>query len=205
MNPRMPLVGTLLVLMLMIPCAGNGQAVPAASDPDLHSFILAEGSYTRSLGNLSPTFPSAAGGSVGYGHYFPDHLVALVTLGYSGYRVSDGAGGDQKLAALQILAGPRYYFMTSGFMPFVFQNIGMNIVTEKITAADFASDRTSAQFAWQVGVGGAVVVAGPLALEAQAKYNSHFLYPEGSIEGVPDRGNMTGFEYGIGLAWMLGK
>jgi hypothetical protein len=40
-------------------------------------------------------------------------------------------------------------------------------------------------------------------MELQAKYNSHFLYHEGSTSGVPGRGNMTGFEYGVGLTWAV--
>jgi len=48
-------------------------------------------------------------------------------------------------------------------------------------------------------------IVGPLTLEAQAKYNAHFLYHEGSTDGLPELGNMTGFEYGVGVNWRTGE
>jgi hypothetical protein len=176
---------------------------PQPQQADLGSFLLFEGFYTRALGNLSPTFPSASGGYVGYGHYLPDHLILMAKLGYSHYALGDSAVSGEKLSAFHILGGPRYYFATDGLMPFVFFNVGVNIVTEAIATADFNSNRTSAQFGWQVGFGLSHPIAGPVGLEVQAKYNSHFLHHEGSTPGLPDLGNMTGFEYGFGLTWTL--
>jgi hypothetical protein len=183
-------------------CIGIPTGVQAQDGgTDLSSFVSAEGFYTRALGNLSPRFPSASGGYIGYGHYFPEHIVAMIKVGYSDYKLGEGIPSDQKLSAVHILAGPRYYFLTRGFMPFLFLNVGANIVTTKIDVTGFSSDRTSTQFAWQIGFGAAMHVVGPLTLEAQAKYNAHFLYHEGSTEGLPELGNMTGFEYGIGVNW----
>ena len=198
-NMKRHTVGALVaIIVLLQPAAAAAQNV---LNPDLSSYVSVEGLYTRALGNLSPTFPSATGGYVTYGHYFPEHLVAVLKVGYSNYDVSDTAPPDQKLQAVHVLAGPRYYFTAEGFMPFVFLHVGLNFVTNKIDVPDFSSDRTSTQFAWQFGFGGALRIAGPLMLEAQAKYNSHFLYHEGSTEGLEGLGNMTGFEYGVGLAW----
>ena len=155
------------------------------------------------LGNFATTFPSAAGGYLGYAHYFPEHMIAIAKIGYSGYRVSDDAQGEQKLNIIHILAGPRYYFATEGFMPFIFLNVGVNIVTEIINQPNFSSDRASSQFAWQVGIGSTIPIYGPLGVDLQAKYNAHLLYHEGSSEGVEGRGNLTGFEYGLGLTWAV--
>ena len=170
---------------------------------NLSSFAVLEGFYTRALGNLSPTFPSASGGYLGYGRHFPEHMVGIARIGYSNYKVSDDAQGEQKLNIVHLLAGPRYYFVTAGVMPFIFLNVGLNIVTEILNQPNFSSDRTSAQFAWQVGVGGSAFIFGPFGVDLQAKYNSHFLYHEGSSAGVENRGNMTGLEYGLGLTWAL--
>jgi opacity protein-like surface antigen len=191
----------LAVALTALPATSTAQMETEGSD--LKSFVSVEGFYTRALGNLAPRFPSASGGYVGYGHYFPTSIVAMVKVGYSGYDLGDGVPSDQKLSAIHLLAGPRYYFCTEGIMPFIFLNVGWNIVTTKIDAPTFSSDRTSSQFGWQVGLGAAVLVVGPVAVEAQAKYNDHFLYHEGSTEGVPDRGNMTGFEYGIGITMAI--
>jgi len=57
-------------------------------------------------------------------------------------------------------------------------------------------DRTSGQFAWQVGFGLMLVVVGDFGVSLDAKYNSHFLHHEAM---------MTGFEYGLGLTWNVGR
>ncbi|MDH4069854.1 MAG: hypothetical protein OEV30_05470 [Ignavibacteria bacterium] len=189
----------ILLLTAILPSSARSQ-----SGSDLSSFISVEGTYTRSLGNLSPIFPSAAGGYVSYGHYFPEQIVAMLKVGYSGYEVSDNATpSGQKLSAVHLLAGPRYYFTTNGLMPFLFLNVGLNFVTTKIDVGYFQSDRTSTQFGWQVGFGATLPITGPIGLEVQAKYNAHFLYHEGSTEGLEGLGNMTGFEYGLGVTWGL--
>ena len=193
------LVGLFVLLLIGIPADLNAQT----GATDLSSFVSVEGFYTRALGNLSPRFPSASGGYIGYGHYFPDNIVAMIKLGYSDYKLGEGIPSDQKLSAVHILAGPRYYFMTDAFMPFLFLNVGANIVTTRIDVTGFSSDRTSTQFAWQLGFGAAMRIVGPLTLEAQAKYNAHFLYHEGSTDGLPELGNMTGFEYGVGVNWAV--
>jgi len=114
------LVALFSLLSIAIPSELRGQT----GATDLSSFVSVEGFYTRALGNLSPRFPSASGGYVGYGHYFPDNIVAMIKLGYSEYKLGEGIPSDQKLSAVHVLAGPRYYFMTDGFMPFLFLNVG---------------------------------------------------------------------------------
>lgn len=206
MSTQMITRASLLIFLLAALVASSPRLLAQELEPqrtDLGSFLLFEGFYTRALGNLSHTFPSAAGGYVGYGYYMPDHLILLAQLGYSHYALGDSAVSGEKLSAFHVLGGPRYYFVPDGLMPFVFFNVGVNIVTEAIATADFNSNRTSAQFGWQVGFGLSHRIAGPVGLEAQAKYNSHFLYHEGSTPGLPDLGNMTGFEYGFGLTWTL--
>jgi hypothetical protein len=201
MDIRTMVLAVSMIAVTALPCATSAQEVRQA--PDLGSFVLLEGFYTRALGNLSPTFPSAAGAYAGYGHYLPDHVVLVVKAGYSGYSLADSALSGQKLSAFHLLGGPRYYFVPNGVMPFLLLNVGLNLVTEAISTPGFASNRTSVQFGWQVGLGLAYRISGPVGIEAQAKYNSHFLYHEGSTGGVEGLGNMTGFEYGVGLTWTL--
>lgn len=197
-------IPAILILLLGLTISAFRSGTAQDRTGDLSSFVLIEGIYTRALGNLSPTFPSAAGGYIAYGYYFPEQIVAMLKVGYSGYQVSDNATpSGQKLSAVHLLAGPRYYFSTNGLMPFIFLNVGLNFVTTKIDVGYFQSDRTSTQFGWQFGFGTAMQVAGPVGLEAQAKYNAHFLYHEGSTEGLEGLGNMTGFEYGLGVTWGL--
>jgi hypothetical protein len=172
------------------------------NDRSLKSFVLLQGIYTRALGNLSTEFPSAAGGYLGYGIFYPDRYVLMLLAGYSNYRLSDDvpASADLSLSAVHLLVGPRYYFSTDGLMPYVYLNVGLNIVQEKSTVSKYPTrelvDRTSGQFAWQVGFGLMLVVVGDFGLSADAKYNSHFLHHEAM---------MTGFEYGLGVTWNVGR
>jgi opacity protein-like surface antigen len=177
-------------------------AFTAQNDRSLKSFVLLQGIYTRALGNLSTEFPSAAGGYLGYGIFYPDRYVLMLMAGYSNYRLSDEvpASADLSLSAIHLMAGPRYYFTTDGLMPYVYLNIGLNIVKEKSTISKYPTrelvDRTSGQFAWQVGFGLMLVVVGDFGVSLDAKYNSHFLHHEAM---------MTGFEYGLGLTWNVGR
>ncbi len=177
-------------------------AVVAQNDRSLKSFVLLQGIYTRALGNLSTEFPSAAGGYIGYGIFYPDRYVLMLMAGYSSYRISDDvpASADLSLSAFHLMAGPRYYFSTDGLMPYVYLNVGLNIVKERSTVSKLPEreliDRTSGQFAWQLGFGLMVVVVGDFGVSLDAKYNSHFLHHEAM---------MTGFEYGVGLTWNVGR
>ena len=92
-----------ILLLTAIPVSVKSQTQTG----DLTSFVSVEGFYTRALGNLAPRFPSASGGYVGYGHYFPENIVAVVKIGYSDYKLGEGIPSDQKLSAVHVLAGPR--------------------------------------------------------------------------------------------------
>ncbi len=199
---------TLLMLVAIstilhaIPSIGKAQT-EVSEHNDLHNWLMVEGLYTRTLGELASTFPHANGGYVSYGMFFPENIMGIAKVGYSNYALNEAATAGQTLSAIHFMAGPRYYFITDGIMPFMGLNVGMNIVTEKITQPDFSSDRTSAQFAWQLTFGATIPIAGNIGLDANLSYNSHFLYHEGSTQGVSGRGNMTGFEYGLGLYYTL--
>jgi len=180
------------------PAMGQQTELPGENPGVLNSFVSAQGFYTRALGNLAAPFPSAAGGYVGYGIFYPDRYVLMLQAGYSSYRTSDDVphSSDLSLSAIHLMGGPRYYFTTDGLMPFVFLHVGLNIVQEKSMLAHDAVDRTSGQFAWQLGFGLMLVIVGDFGVELNAKYNSHFLYHEAM---------MTGFEYGLGLTWTVGR
>ncbi|MGB6032508.1 MAG: hypothetical protein WBG01_18565 [Bacteroidota bacterium] len=200
---------SIVLLIILVSASAFGQsgaqqqdALAGENGRSLNSFVLLQGIYTRALGNLSTEFPSAAGGYLGYGIFYPDRYVLMLMAGYSNYRVSDNvpASADLSLSAFHMMAGPRYYFTTDGLMPYVYLNVGLNIVKERSTVSELPAgkliDRTSGQFAWQIGFGLMLVVVGDFGVSLDAKYNSHFLHHEAM---------MTGFEYGVGLTWNVGR
>lgn len=195
---------SLALLIILVAASAFGQTALQPQDAptgengrSLRSFFLVQGIYIRALGILPTEFPSAAGGYLGYGIFYPDRFVLMLMAGYSSYRVSETVPNiaDLSLSAIHLMAGPRYYFATRGLMPYVYLNVGLNIVRERSTITHELVDRTSGQFAWQVGFGLMLVVVGNFGVSLDAKYNSHFLYHEAM---------MTGFEYGVGLTWNVG-
>jgi opacity protein-like surface antigen len=178
------------LVMVAMPLAGQDHP-----DRSLRSFVLVQGFYTRALGSVGEAFPSAAGGYLGYGLHFPDPYVLMMSAGFSGYTANESSTGDQTLWAIHFLVGPRYYFATDAYMPYLFLNVGLNIVREESTDPHLSSSRTRGHFAWQIGLGFQVAVAGPVSVDLQAKYNAHFLYHEAM---------MTGFEYGVGICYWIG-
>jgi opacity protein-like surface antigen len=180
----------LALMSVVVPLAGQDH-----QERHLRSFVQVQGFYTRALGTVGETFPSATGGYLGYGLHFPDPYVLMMSAGFSSYAEHEGSSVDQTLWAMHFLAGPRYYFATEAYMPYIFLNVGLNIVREESTDPDLSTSRTRGHFAWQIGLGFQVAVVGPVSIDLQAKYNAHFLYHEAM---------MTGFEYGVGVCYWIG-
>jgi opacity protein-like surface antigen len=191
----------LLTLLLMMVVAATG-TLRAQTDDEwgkLRPFVLAEGSYTRALGELSSAFPSNVGGYLGYAFPFHGGYVLHFRAGYAEYDVDDdaAASGDYSLRVIQFLGAARHYFARETVMPYMVLGVGLNLVMEETEGlASYTENRTTGQFAWQFGFGATVPVTGPVGLDVAVKYNAHFLYHEAM---------MTGFEYSAGVAWFVGK
>jgi opacity protein-like surface antigen len=121
----------------------------------------------------------------------------LLRTGLYSNSLKDGVNyDDASSTVLPIHIGGRYYFIDDRFMPFVSFMNGLNIVLENTNLEGVKEDKTLVKYAWEVGLGLSVSAVGNLIIDVNVNYSSHFYTTEAM---------MTGFSYGFGLAWALGK
>jgi hypothetical protein len=167
----------------------------AQSESYLNNRIIIEGVYKRNLGNFSEVWANSTGGYIGYGIAFPDHNLLILRTGYYSNSLKDGVNyNDATSNVIPIHIGGRYYFVDSRFMPFISFMNGLNLVLENTNLEGDKADKTLVRYAWEVGFGLSVSVIGNLYLDLNINYSSHFYTTEAM---------MTGFSYGVGLAWSI--
>lgn len=163
----------------------------------LNNRIIFEGVYKRNLGNFSEVWSSAAGGYIGYGIAFPDHNLLILRTGFYSNSLKEGVNyDDANSKVIPIHIGGRYYFIDERFMPFVSFMNGLNIVMENTNLEGIKEEKTLVKYAWEVGLGLSINAVSNLIFDVNVNYSSHFYTTEAM---------MTGFSYGFGLSWALGK
>ena len=163
----------------------------------LNNRIIFEGVYKRNLGNFSEVWSSAAGGYIGYGIAFPDHNLLILRTGFYSNSLKEGVNYDDATSkVIPIHIGGRYYFIDERFMPFVSFMNGLNIVMENTNLEGIKEEKTLVKYAWEVGLGVSINAVSNLIFDVNVNYSSHFYTTEAM---------MTGFSYGFGLSWTLGK
>jgi opacity protein-like surface antigen len=73
---------------------------------------------------------------------------------------------------------------------------GLNIVMENTNLEGIKEEKTLVKYAWEVGLGLSINALSNLIFDVNVNYSSHFYTTEAM---------MTGFSYGFGLSWALGK
>ncbi|MCC7381945.1 MAG: hypothetical protein IT384_08955 [Deltaproteobacteria bacterium] len=173
-------VGGVIGAVMLLAMAPRAVAAPSGS-------MTFEGFYLQPLGALSREYSGGAGGYGGVALFFPDRYEMAIKAGYVSYLAAADLPADRSLSALHLMVGPRYYFLTSTLRPYAALNVGLNLVFESTAAG---RNHLTAELAWQILLGVALHVAGPVGIDVAAKYNAHFF--------EQDR-MMTGFEYGLAL------
>jgi opacity protein-like surface antigen len=186
----MKILSILAVAMLLAGAPADG---PAQESGRLTNRLMLDGVYTRHLGEFGDVWASNSGVTVSYGIAFPEHNLLVFRTGYLSSTLADSvAYPDAKLDVIPLHVGGRYYFLTDRVMPFAAFMTGMNVIFENTGLEGEKVDRTHAKFAWELGFGATVNVAGNIAIDASASYNSHFYTHEAMA---------TGFAYTVGVAW----
>jgi opacity protein-like surface antigen len=163
----------------------------------LSNRIMVDGMYRRNLGEFGETWGSATGVYASYGIAFPDHNLLVFRTGYVSSKLADGVEyPDAKLDIVPLHVGGRYYFTAGRVMPFASFMTGIDVISENTSLDGTKAEKTHAKFAWELGAGATVNVAGPFAIDLSANYQSDFYTHEAMA---------TGFSYTAGLAWNFGE
>jgi len=195
-TPSIPALALLALVVLLgagAPAGASAQEGGGWLSDRLSNRIMVDGMYRRNLGVFGETWGSAAGAYVSYGIAFPDHNLLVFRTGYVSSSLADSVEyPDAKLDIIPLHAGGRYYFCDDRVMPFASFMAGMDIISENTALDGTKAERTHAKFAWELGFGASVNVAGNVAVDLSANYSSDFYTHEAM---------MTGFVYTAGLAW----
>ena len=186
----------LTISFLFIVIAGFNHNLIAQANNYLGNMVLVEGVYKRNLGNFGNVWANAAGGTVSYGFFLPDHNLLIVRTGYISHNLKDGVGNENaSFGVLPLHIGGRYYFINNRFMPFVSFMNGLNIIFQNFNYGvenNIKTNETLVKYAFQVGLGITINLVSNLNLDLSANYNSHFYLHEEM---------MTAIEYTFGLGW----
>ena len=98
------------------------------------------------------------------------------------------------MAALQF--GGKRYFTSGKFQYFVEALSGMNFIRLFYKEDDIQVDERETHVNFQIGGGLSYYISDSFGIEASILYNSHLINPS-----IPY--NLTGFEYGVGVNWIL--
>lgn len=192
----------IIIAAIFILAVSINQITFAQSENHYRHLVFVQGNYLRNLGTFGQVWSQAAGGYLGYGIYFPEHNLLMFRTGFMSHSLRNDDNSDGSLSVVPIHIGGRYNFTNTAFIPyFQFMN-GFNIVFENITLTGEKKDDTLLRYFWQVGIGGSLRMTENLILDLGVNYNSAFY--DNNKELYHEAGAMmTGFEYSVGIGWLL--
>ena len=192
----------LLLFILFITGINYNQITFAQNKEDNRHIVFIQGNYLRNLGTFGQVWSQAAGAYLGYGIYYPEHYLLMFRTGLMSHSIRSDEQPDGSLNVIPLHIGGRYNFNGGVFIPyFQFMN-GFNLVFENVSLTGVKGNRTLLRYFWQVGTGGTIRISENLVLDLGVNYNSAFY--DNNKELYHEAGAMmNGFEYSIGIGWLL--
>jgi len=150
------------------------------------------------IGIFSENWDTGGGGYLSYGWVFLDEWGVQFQAGYNRYQLKSESKyiGQSKLSMLAFQIGGRHYFLREDIKPFVIVLSGVNVIKLFYETDNSKVNRKEIHLNFQIGGGVAYRIFNNIELELSVLYNSHLINPS-----IPY--NLTGFEYGVGINWIL--
>lgn len=192
----------LLLFILFVTGINYNQITFAQNKEDNRHLVFIQGNYLRNLGTFGQVWSQAAGAYLGYGIYYPEHYLLMFRTGFMSHSLRSDEQTDGSLNVIPLHIGGRYNFNSGVFIPyFQFMN-GFNLVFENVSLTGVKGNRTLLRYFWQVGTGGTIRISENLVIDLGVNYNSAFY--DNNKELYHEAGAMmNGFEYSIGIGWVL--
>lgn len=192
----------ILLAGFFIIAANINQITFAQSESHNRHLLFIQGNYLRNLGTFGQVWSQAAGGYLGYGIYFPEHNLLMFRTGFMRHSLRNEDQIEGSLNVVPLHIGGRYNFTNTTVIPyFQFMN-GFNLIFENVSLTGEKMDRTLLRYFWQVGAGGTFRLTETLVIDLGVNYNSAFY--DNNKELYHEAGAMmTGFEYSVGVGWLL--
>ncbi|MCF6270151.1 MAG: porin family protein [Melioribacteraceae bacterium] len=150
------------------------------------------------IGIFSENWNTGGGIYLSYGWVYSEEWGVQFQTGYNRYRIKPESQFTEspKLSMWAFQIGGRHYFLRENVKPFVTVLSGVNIIRLIYKTEDVKVDERDIHLNFQMGGGVTYRVMNNLEIELSVLYNSHLINPS-----IPY--NLTGFEYGVGLNWIL--
>lgn len=183
----------LYILLLLI--ASN---LYAQNDNEIKSVISFSTRAITPIGIFSEDWNTGGAVYVSYSWLYNQKWSVRLQTGYNRYRLKSESdySNSPKLSMLPVQIGGRVYFFRGRFKIFFEAMTGVNFIRLVYKEDETQVDERYTHLNFQTGGGVSFSLIDNLTIELAAMYNSHLIEPS-----IPY--NLTGFEYGIGVNWIL--
>ncbi len=170
----------------------------AQNNDEVKSVVSLSTRAITPIGVFSNNWNTGGGIYLSYGWEYSREWGFQFQTGYNRYRLkSESEFTDSpKLSMWAFQIGGRHYFLKDSIRPFVTVLSGINIIRLTYKIDDAKVDDRETHMNFQMGGGVTIAISNNFELELSVLYNSHLINPS-----IPY--NLTGFEYGFGINWML--
>ncbi len=150
------------------------------------------------IGIFSENWNTGGGIYISYGWIFSDKWGVQFQTGYNRYRLKSESQFTEspKLSMWAFQIGGKRFFLRGDIKPFISVLSGINIIRLIYKTDDIKVDVRETHLNFQMGGGVTYRITNNVEFELSVLYNSHLVNPS-----IPY--NLTGFEYGIGVNWIL--
>jgi len=170
----------------------------AQNNEEVKSVFSATTRAIKPIGIFSENWDTGGGVYLSYGWEYSRKWGYQFQIGYNRYRLkSESQYSDSpKLSMWAFQIGGRRYFIGGDIRPFITVLSGINVIRLIYKTDETKVDERDTHLNFQMGGGVTISIISNLELELSVLYNSHLINPS-----IPY--NLTGFEYGIGVNWIL--
>ncbi len=186
------------IILLLLTIQFISTHVFAQKGDKIEKVIFASVSGITPIGIFAKDWNIGGGAYLRYGWLYNNKWSFLFGAGYNKYRLKSDSpySGTPKLSMLAVQFGGRRYFSKGKFQYFTEVLSGVNFIRIYYKEKNRLVDERDTHVNFQLGGGLSYWLSDFCGIEFSILYNSHLINPS-----IPY--NLTGFEYSIGLNWIL--
>ena len=183
----------LYILLLLLASNLNAQI-----QDEVKSVISLSARGITPIGLFSENWNTGGAVYLSYSWLYNQKWSVRLQTGYNRYRLKNESdySNSPKLSLLPIQIGGRVHFLKGRFKLFFEAMTGVNFIRLFYNEENSQVDKRETHLNFQTGGGVLYNLSDNLGIEFAVLYNSHLIESSTPI-------NLTGFEYGIGINWML--
>ncbi|MEN8192432.1 MAG: hypothetical protein ABFS12_06415 [Bacteroidota bacterium] len=172
------------------------------------TLISVKGTTINNIGEIKEIWETGSAIYLNYENLSSNHFSYIFQAGYINFKENSNHNfniNDAHFNIIPLQVGGRYYILLNTFRPFLMAMGGANIIDSNYPILRINHEEeevivmesgTHTRLNFQIGLGLAIKLFSSLQVEVIANYNSH-------VMDAPVHYNITGFELGAGLSWVI--